>query len=179
LTAEGIVGATFGVIYARLIQDDQEPLMGLLNALMATIVLPYQGHAAAAREQARLAPELSALSADAKGGRLVAAVGKPTAPLDFRLTVRTQLVLTAIARLGEQGRDPSNREISGAAGVRDQGQISRLLTRLEGLGLLENTGGATAGVPNAWHLTQRGGEIVSLSVERGANPSVIEEEIVR
>ena len=88
-------------------------------------------------------------------------------PLDFRLTVRTHLVLTAVTRLRERGSDPSNREISSAAGVRDQGQISRLLRRLEGLGLLENRGGATAGIPNAWRLTSRGEEIVHGSQVKG------------
>ena len=133
---------------------------GLLNALMATIVLPYRGHAAAAREHARLDPELTTAAGGARGGKSIAAVGKPAGPLDFRLTVRRHLVLTAVARLGERGVDPSNREISSAAGVKDQGQISRLLTRLEGLGLLENTGGETQGVPNAWRLTPRGEEVL-------------------
>jgi hypothetical protein len=44
-----------------------------------------------------------------------------------------------------------------AAGIADQGQISKLLARLHSLGLLENTGGDHAkGEPNAWHLTARG-----------------------
>jgi AcrR family transcriptional regulator/DNA-binding MarR family transcriptional regulator len=165
LTAEGIVGATFGVIYARLSQDDPEPLAGLLNQLMATIVLPYRGHAAAAREHSRLDPELTTGFRGARGGRLHATAGKPVAPLDFRLTVRTHLALTAVARLNERGSDPSNREIANAAGVRDQGQISRLLARLEGLGLLVNTGGATAGIPNAWRLTEKGGAVLSSSTK--------------
>jgi AcrR family transcriptional regulator len=164
LTAEGIVGATFGVIYARLIQHNAEPLAGLLNALMATIVLPYQGHAAAAREHARLDPELTLASRSTGGGRLHAAAGK-SAPLDFRLTIRTHLVLTAVARLNERGSDPSNREVANTAGVRDQGQISRLLARLEGLGLLVNTGGATAGIPNAWRLTEKGEAVLSSSTK--------------
>jgi DNA-binding MarR family transcriptional regulator len=152
------------VVYARLSQDDPEPLAGLLNQLMATIVLPYRGHAAAAREHARLDPELTEASSHVRGGRLVAA-GRPVAPLDFRLTVRTHLVLTAVAQLGGRGSDPSNREISGAAGVRDQGQISRLLARLERLGLLRNTGGATAGIPNAWRLTPKGEAVLSSSTK--------------
>jgi AcrR family transcriptional regulator/DNA-binding MarR family transcriptional regulator len=161
-TAEGIVGATFGVIYARLSQEDSEPLVGLLNQLVATIVLPYRGHAAAAREHARLDPELTT---DSRGGRLHVAAGESATPLDFRLTVRTHLVLMAVAQLGERGSDPSNREISSAAGVRDQGQISRLLARLEGLGLLVNTGGATAGIPNAWSLTPKGEAVLSSSTK--------------
>src|ERR1700727_1302626 len=57
LTAEGLVGAAFGVIHARLLEQHPEPLVGLLGSLMAMIVLPYRGHAAAARELARPAPE--------------------------------------------------------------------------------------------------------------------------
>jgi AcrR family transcriptional regulator len=159
LTAEGIAGATFGVIYARLSQDDSEPLTGLLNQLMATIVLPYRGHAAAAREYARLDFGLSDVSHNARGGRLVAAARKPAAPLDFRLTVRTQMVLAAVA----ERPGGSNRRVSDAAGVADQGQISRLLARLQGLGLLRNAGGETLGIPNAWHLTPRGEEIARLT----------------
>jgi AcrR family transcriptional regulator/DNA-binding MarR family transcriptional regulator len=166
LTAEGIVGATFGVIYARLIQPEQEPLAGLLNALMATIVLPYRGHAAAARELARLAPMPTAHSG-AKGGESLARAHGPSTPLGFRLTVRTQMVLAAVAQLAERGAGPSNRELADAAGIRDQGQISKLLARLEGHGLLENGRGDIQGLPNAWRLTPHGEEIVRAGDHRG------------
>ena len=53
LTAEGVIGATFGVIHARLSQERPESLIELLGPLMATIVFPYRGSAAAARESAR------------------------------------------------------------------------------------------------------------------------------
>ena len=98
-------------------------------------------------------------------------VGAPAGE-GFRLTARTHLVLTVVA---EQA-GASNREIASASGVRDQGQISKLLARLENHGLLEKTGGQTQGVPNAWQLTPHGEEIVSLSPDRGADPSVMEEE---
>jgi AcrR family transcriptional regulator len=177
LTAEGVVGAAFGVIYARLLEADPQPLIGLLNQLMAVLVLPYRGHAASARELSRPIPEVAAaLSPRPHFGASLTATGLALADIDFRLTVRTHKVLAAVAKLAGQGSDPSNREISDAADVRDQGQISRLLARLERLGLLENTGGATAGVPNAWRLTPRGGEIVSLSSNRGASPSLSKEE---
>jgi AcrR family transcriptional regulator/DNA-binding MarR family transcriptional regulator len=160
LTAEGIVGATFGVIYARLSQHDSESLAVLLNQLMATIVLPYRGHAAAARELARrVFPPAPGSVPNVGGGVSVLPSGERSAPTDFRLTVRTQMVLAAVA--GHPGG--SNRQISSAAGVIDQGQISRLLTRLEGLELLRNAGGETLGVPNAWHLTPRGEEIARLT----------------
>ena len=53
LVAEGVVGATFGVIHARLLELRPEPLIELLGSLMATIVLPYRGSEAAARELER------------------------------------------------------------------------------------------------------------------------------
>jgi AcrR family transcriptional regulator/DNA-binding MarR family transcriptional regulator len=157
LTAEGIVGAAFGVIYARLIQGDPEPLAGLLNSLMATIVLPYRGHKDAARELARQAPLHTGVKG--KAGKVIAPAGSLATPVDFRLTVRTHMVLAAVA----EHPGGSNRQVSDAAGVADQGQISKLLTRLEGLGLLRNAGGETQGIPNAWHLTPRGEEIARLS----------------
>jgi DNA-binding MarR family transcriptional regulator len=69
------------------------------------------------------------------------------------------MVLAAVAELGERGADPSNRQIANAAGIVDQGQTSRLLARLKGYGLLENTGGDAQGVPKAWHLTDKGLQI--------------------
>jgi hypothetical protein len=56
------------------------------------------------------------------------------------------------------------------AGVKDQGQISKLLlARLERYGLIENTGGETRVECNAWQFTARGEEQVV------GNPSVIAE----
>jgi DNA-binding MarR family transcriptional regulator len=168
LTGEGIVGAVFGVIYARLLERGDEPLVGLINPLMATIVLPYRGHAAAAREMAREALKLPPGSiSNASGGASVLPAGERSRPIDFRLTVRTQMVLTAVAnRPGG-----SNREISDAAGIRDQGQISRLLARLEGLELLRNAGSETHAIPNTWHLTPRGEEIARLTRSQDHSPS--------
>ena len=72
-------------------------------------------------------------------------------------------MLTAVAELGGRGSYPSGREIAEAAGVRDEGQISKLLARLESHGLLANAGGETQGVPNAWSLTRQGEEILRAS----------------
>ena len=56
VTAEGVVGAAFAIVYSRLSRRDGEPLTGLLGELMAMIVLPYLGPAAARRERSRPAP---------------------------------------------------------------------------------------------------------------------------
>jgi hypothetical protein len=54
----------------------------------------------------------------------------------------------------------SNREIAEGSGIVDQGQISKLLTRLARLALVENLGGGQErGASNAWHLTPRGAEV--------------------
>ena len=61
----------------------------------------------------------------------------------------------------------------------DQGQISGMMVeRLEDQGLVENTGGETEGIPNAWRLTPRGKEIVWLSFDGGVLPSALEEEML-
>ncbi|MGA2452177.1 MAG: helix-turn-helix domain-containing protein [Solirubrobacteraceae bacterium] len=71
----------------------------------------------------------------------------------MRLTYRTVRVLVAIA--AQPGL--SNSQISQRAGITDQGQISRLLSRLARLQLIENTGqGQRKGAANAWRLTRRG-----------------------
>ena len=66
------------------------------------------------------------------------------------------------------GQQPgaSNRQVGIAAGISDQGQISKLLRRLERLRLVRNDGvGQARGMPNAWTLTSRGEEIVRAAGE--------------
>jgi AcrR family transcriptional regulator len=145
LTAEGIVGGVLSVLHARLLENSDEPLLGLTGPLMSMIVLPYLGPAAARRELARPVPKRPA------GARR--AEGNPLGQLEMRLTYRTVLVLMAIA--AHPGS--SNRIVADAAEVTDQGQMSKLLARLHDIGLIENTGGGAArGEPNAWTLTDKG-----------------------
>src|SRR5438445_2588296 len=42
LTGEGLVGAAFAIVYARLLRGDREPLTGLLGELMGLSVLHYR-----------------------------------------------------------------------------------------------------------------------------------------
>jgi AcrR family transcriptional regulator len=163
LTAEGLVGAAFGIVYARLLKGERAPLRGLLGELMGMIVLPYLGPAAARREQARPAPAASGPAAgDAAGSVRVA--GDPLESVPMRLTYRTSRVLEGVAELGGRGADPSNRQVGEYAGILDAGQVSKLLRRLERLGLLANSGlGHAKGEPNAWRLTGKG-ELVARSI---------------
>ncbi len=150
LTAEGVVGAVFAVLHARLLEDGPELLSGLLGELMGIIVLPYLGTRAAVRE-------LDAPAAAATGRRRPRSDrGDPLDGLNMRLTYRTVRVLAAI------GEHPgaSNREIAERSGISDQGQISKLLGRLARLDLVLNVGdGQERGASNAWQLTTRGAQV--------------------
>ena len=71
----------------------------------------------------------------------------------MRLTYRTVRVLMAVA----EHPGASNRQVGVASGMNDQGQISKLLSRLHRLGLIANDGiGPAKGAPNAWTLTTKG-----------------------
>jgi AcrR family transcriptional regulator len=150
LTAEGVVGAVLAVLHTRLALPARAPLTDLAGPLMAMIVLPYLGSGAAERELARPVPP--ARRPARRRGR-----EDPLQGLDMRLTYRTVRVLMSIA--AQPGA--SNRHVGDTAGISDQGQTSKLLRRLEHLGLIENTGrgAGTRGEPNAWQLTPRGEQL--------------------
>ena len=150
LTAEGTVGGVLYVIHTRLLEQDSARLLALVNPLTSMIVHPYLGPAAAARELDQPLPTVSPTSGN---GHAPTRVQDPLKDLPIRITFRTARVLAVV------GAQPgaSNRAISDAAGVADQGQISKLLQRLERYGLLRNSGeGHYRGEPNAWTLTERG-----------------------
>jgi AcrR family transcriptional regulator len=188
LTAEGIVGGVLSVLHARLIEPcspapppnavglragrapalrlpagktpapvgflettegpEGAPVgfVGLTGSLMSMVVLPYLGPAAARRELARPTPP-------APSGPVT------TGPLrepGMRLTYRTMRVLLAVAA----NPGGSNRQVADSSGITDQGQISKLLARLRGFGLVENTGASQLrGAPNSWVLTDHGWQV--------------------
>jgi AcrR family transcriptional regulator len=171
LTAEGVVGAVLSVIYARMLghaqrhpngvrsssrsrQAPSDSMLELLNPLMGMIVLPYLGQSAAQKELARSLPK--APREHRTGGAPPRTNGNPLDGLNMRLTYRTLQVLAVIAT----APGASNRQVADGAGIHDQGQISKLLTRLERLELIHNDGaGQAQGEPNAWTLTPKGTEI--------------------
>jgi AcrR family transcriptional regulator len=158
LTAEGLVGAAFTIIYARLARNESGSPTDLLGELMGMIVLPYLGVAAARRERTRPAPAPlpGPIARAARNKRAAAVELDPLGAVPMRLTYRTARVLGGIA--AQPGA--SNRMVSEHAGIADQGQVSKLLRRLEGLGLIRNTGGGHAkGEPNAWESTPLGREV--------------------
>jgi AcrR family transcriptional regulator len=172
LTAEGVVGAALAILYARLTRTESEPLTELLGELCGMIVLPYLGAAAARREQTRALP---ASPPEQPGGarEQLPRGGDPLRDVPMRMTYRTARVLEGV------GEHPgcSNRQVADFAGIGDQGQVSKLLARLQRLGLIANhadptssprgeggagakakagRGGPVKGEPNAWTLTLTG-----------------------
>jgi AcrR family transcriptional regulator/DNA-binding MarR family transcriptional regulator len=183
ITAEGVVGALLAVLQTRLLASDPEPdpgpgsgldsgsglesgprlgsgldsgpgpdsgpepLSDLLGELMSVVLLPYLGSAAAKRELLR--PIRRPSQPRHSGRSVMDGVG-------MRLTYRTARVLMAIA----ERPGASNREVGDRSEVVDQGQISKLLSRLESQGLIANIGGGDLrGAPNAWELTPRGEQV--------------------
>ncbi len=165
LTAEGVLGAVLSVVHARLLERAtalvrngssrrQPSLRDLLNPLMGMIVLPYLGQDAAAQELERPKPKVSRAPRASRLSQKPAM--DPLRGLEMRLTSRTLLVLAAIS----ERPGASNRQIADIAGIHDQGQISKLLGRLERLGLIANYGaGQARGEANAWGLTPKGQEV--------------------
>jgi len=155
LTAEGTVGAVFSVIHARMLTDselgehDRASLVELTGPLMAMIVQPYLGPAVARRELAR-PPEVPQRA-------------EPNLPSDpfkdlpIRFTYRTSRVLGSIA----EAPGASSKQIAQASGITDDGQASRLLSRLQQHRLIQDNGvGPTKGMPRAWTITPRGEQIL-------------------
>lgn len=174
LTAEGIVGAVFSVVHARMLLHRTPGMLGgsgiggdspagegagrmvrLSGALTAMVVQPYLGAAAAKRELKRPAPTPK---------RMVPRLpSDPFKDLPIRLTYRTARVLTAIANTP----GASGKQVARASEISDDGQMSRLLGRLERVGLIENTGaGAIRGEANAWTLTPKGHNIQTIITQQ-------------
>ncbi len=158
VTAEGVVGAIFAVLHTRVLEPGGGPVTDLLGSLMSMIVLPYLGARTAGRELSRPHVEFRGNHSS----RALAGHRDPLDGLNMRLTYRTVRVLMVAA----EHPGASNREIAERSGIVDQGQISKLLSRLARLALIENRGeGQEKGAANAWHLTSRGAQ-----VERAARP---------
>ncbi len=153
LTAEGLVGSALAVVHARLVGNGARGAPGLVeltNPLMSMIVLPYLGAAAARKELEQPLPKRRRYESQLTDG------ASRLNTLPMRITYRTMRVLRTI------GAQPgaSNRKIGEIAGISDQGQVSKLLQRLERLGLIVNkTPGQERGMAHAWQLTPAGAEI--------------------
>jgi AcrR family transcriptional regulator/DNA-binding MarR family transcriptional regulator len=182
LSAEGVVGGAFSVLHGRLLEQDvaravppatdvavdpcvssRTPkgqaglsLIELHGQLMALIALPYLGPRAAGEELTRSAPAI-AMPEKARVAGDGGAGGRLLERLDMRLTYRT---VRCLLYIGEHPGS-SNREIARGAEIADEGQASKLLTRLTRIGLVANSRPPGPGFPNRWALTAHGEQVLS------------------
>jgi AcrR family transcriptional regulator len=162
LAAEAFIGGIFEILHTRLVVSEGICLSELSGQLMAIVALPYLGPAAARRELARTIP-----SPPPKRRRLDGGAAAQTRPL-MRLTYRTLRVLSVIS----ETPGLSNRAIGDRAGIRDQGQMSKLLSRLCELGLVANSGAGQAhGAANAWRLDHAGVQLMQSVGRRSSSAS--------
>lgn len=151
LEVEGALGGVLGVLHTRLAGSSRGQLSELAGPLMSMLVLPFLGPAAARRETARPAPAPATPRPEYPSD--AAPQKDPFKAAGMRLTYRTMRVLDAIA----QHPGGSNRQIANHAELSDQGQTSKLLARLERVGVIfNNSQGQANGEANAWTLTQAG-----------------------
>jgi len=159
-----------GAALERETQPAGTPAAGFVPSSRLTAELVVGGVLSAVRGQllgrpqrrlATLAPSL--MSFISMSYATVDAGAEPGLPV--RATYRTTRVLQAIA---DRPRS-SNREIADAAGLRDEGQTSKLLSRLEQRGLIENVGlGAVHGEPNEWLLIGAGRRVLKTAARRAS-----------
>ena len=137
VVAEGVVGAVLAVLQNRLLaRRRQERVIGPVRlAASSIVVLPYLG-AGVARPRALRARRLASASAAWIGARRWRGSGERHAP-SVRLTYRTAARPVRDRRLP---RAPATARSADRAGIVDQGQISKLLSRLQARGLIIEDG---------------------------------------
>jgi AcrR family transcriptional regulator len=157
VAAEGVVGAVLAVLQNRLLAEEPEPVIGLFGSLVSIVLLPYLGVSVARRELTRPAPPPRGAVARPSGG--AESLYEDRAAV--RLTYRTTRVLSAIADYP----GASNREVADRAGIVDQGQVSKLLARLQEAALIVKIGESrpARGAPNSWGLTERGEALLGIA----------------
>lgn len=160
LVNPGVMASLLGVLHTHLVEGRPEPLITLLGPLMGLVSAPYLGRRRVTREIERadtIARELLARRAGPQEGQRAARRAEPPALLQNPRAHRARAVLLYLAAHPQA----SNRQIADGIGVIRHEQISRLLARLAGLGLLAKHPGA-AGHPNAWSLTEYGVRVLGV-----------------
>ena len=135
LTGEGVVGRSrSSVLHARLLEAPNDP--------PARADRPADGHDRASISRSRRGRQGESRAAPKRARRALPASKDPLRDLQMRLTYRTVRVLVAIST--KPGA--SNREVGAARGSTTRGKYPSS-SRLEKLGLIENSGPARFGVP--------------------------------
>jgi DNA-binding MarR family transcriptional regulator len=159
LTAQAVASGVLGVLSERLSQSHPGVLVELVGPLMSFTVLPFLGASAARRELARV--------------RGAAAGPADVADAEVLTTKAGRSSSLAESMLGIIAAEPelNSRQLASRAGVRSDAQASRLLARLQRLGLIENVRDDRRFGAKAWRLTSTG-EDLEEEIRRRAEASV-------
>jgi AcrR family transcriptional regulator len=167
LAAVGVMAAVIGVVQTHVVTAKPEPLITLLGPLMGLATTPYLDAATVAAEvrrgealaQAMILRSSSQRRPEAQPERLAVT---PAALRDPR-AYRARLSLLYLAK----HPGASNRQIADGIGISHQAQISKLLTRLAGNGLVSKQP-TRPGHPNSWSLTEHGQRMSQSYEQSGA-----------
>lgn len=151
--AEGTVGSVLGLLRRRILQGQAPPFAGLLGELVEVVVTPYLGAEAAAG----IAREGRERAQAMQGERSNGAASKGAEIPDLLHRANSHRMRSCVRYLAENP-GASNKAVAAGIEVRHLGQISKLLTRLEGEGLLEKRSGGP-GRANVWWLSPHGAEV--------------------
>jgi AcrR family transcriptional regulator len=163
--ADVAIGSVLGLVRRRLLLGGAPPFVALLGPLAEIVVALYLGPRAAGR-----AADAGCERARALLDQRVAAPRRRQVDEVPKLLRRanSHRMRMCVRHLAEHPGS-SNAEVGAGAGISHHGQVSVLLKRLHGEGLLEKEAGG-AGRPNAWQLSPFGVE-VARTLERWSGPS--------
>lgn len=151
--AEATVGSVLGLLRRRLLTGDAPPFADSLGDLAEVVVTPYQGPVAAAKVARRARGRSRAMRGARPSGSISTGVEVP----DFLCRANAHRMRSSVRYLAANP-GASNKDVATGIRVPHEGQVSRLLARLERAGLLEKQPGGP-GRANVLRLTPRGTEI--------------------
>lgn len=149
--SEATIDSVLGLLRRRLLVDEVPPFVSVLGPLAELVVAPYLGPDAAARASSAGLERSRALLEESSAPRPVEVPGV----LRHGNSHRMRACMHYLA----DNPGASNEAIGAGIGISHAGQVSALLTRLRGAGLVEIKAGG-AGRPNACRLSCHGAEVV-------------------
>jgi AcrR family transcriptional regulator len=162
LASEAMLASVLGVLQARLVARDRQPLMELLAPMMATLMAPYGDARTLAHEtecSQRLARATIARHASDPRAYVAAHAGWMGVVVPALLVDRRSRWARECLAFVAQHPGCSNRELAAGVGLAHPSQASNVLSRLERHSLLRKHSDGIGRV-NSWHITSYGHAIL-------------------
>jgi AcrR family transcriptional regulator len=149
--AEATVAAVAGILRNRLLAGDAPPFIDLLGSLVSVVTTPYLDAQSVARQIEKATRLAESISQERSSQP------PPVTDTEIPRELRDRGAYRMRASLLYVANHPSasNQDVAEGVDMRHLGQMSKLLARLESLGLLSKLAGGP-GYSNAWSLTPHG-----------------------